>query len=178
VAAWLSRAWPQSEVVDRRQTPSFGYRAVHIVVWDDGFPIEIQVRTRFQHAWANATEDLADRWGRGIRYGRDPDGVNQIQVAQRAEQLAHWLSVADGLASIEAHIDEKLRNAAQLVEDAKQDDVDKGVLAIQGETLKATFPRELRRLRMSIRRHTQALEPEVAELLSDHLNRLSYMVEL
>jgi ppGpp synthetase/RelA/SpoT-type nucleotidyltranferase len=56
-------------VIDRRLKPVQGYRAVHIVAFPDGFPIEVQVRTRLQHDWAELFEKLADVLGRGIRYG-------------------------------------------------------------------------------------------------------------
>jgi hypothetical protein len=65
------------KVVDRRVNPVQGYRAVHVIVFPDGIPIEIQIRTRRQHEWAELFEKLADRIGRGIRYGDPP---------------AHWLS--------------------------------------------------------------------------------------
>jgi putative GTP pyrophosphokinase len=38
-------------VVDRRQKPSHGYRAVHVIVRFGGKPIEVQVRTTLQHLW-------------------------------------------------------------------------------------------------------------------------------
>jgi ppGpp synthetase/RelA/SpoT-type nucleotidyltranferase len=60
------------KVIDRRENPSYGYRAVHVIVRLDSLPIEIQVRTDLQDLWAQITEKLADRWGRGIRYGEDP----------------------------------------------------------------------------------------------------------
>jgi ppGpp synthetase/RelA/SpoT-type nucleotidyltranferase len=68
------------KIVDRRAAPVHGYRAVHVVVFPDGIPIEVQVRTRRQHEWAELFEKLADRLGRGIRYGEPP---------------AHWLSEAE-----------------------------------------------------------------------------------
>lgn len=61
------------KVIDRRENPSYGYRAVHLVVRMESVPIEIQVRTTLQDIWAQITEKLADRWGRGIRYGEDPE---------------------------------------------------------------------------------------------------------
>jgi ppGpp synthetase/RelA/SpoT-type nucleotidyltranferase len=61
------------KVVDRRAEPMHGYRAVHAVVFPDGAPIEIQVRTRWQHQWAEFFEKLADLVGRGIRYGELPE---------------------------------------------------------------------------------------------------------
>lgn len=35
--------------------------------------MEIQLRTKLQHEWANLFEKLADRVGRGIRYGEPPE---------------------------------------------------------------------------------------------------------
>jgi len=64
---------PLPKLVDRRTHPSHGYRAVHVIVCVDGAPIEIQVRTKLQHEWADLFEKLADRVGRGIRYGEPPE---------------------------------------------------------------------------------------------------------
>ena len=60
------------KVVDRRDEPMHGYRAVHVIVFPEGAPIEIQVRTEWQHEWAEFFEKLADTVGRGIRYGEPP----------------------------------------------------------------------------------------------------------
>ncbi|MDO9355770.1 MAG: RelA/SpoT domain-containing protein [Solirubrobacteraceae bacterium] len=61
------------KVVDRRERPSSGYRAVHVVVFPERVPIEVQVRTALQHEWADLFEKLADFVGRGIRYGEPPE---------------------------------------------------------------------------------------------------------
>jgi hypothetical protein len=68
------------KVIDRRAHPSHGYRAVHVVAFPDGIPVEIQVRTRWQHEWAELFEKLADRVGRDIRYGAPP---------------RHWMTATD-----------------------------------------------------------------------------------
>jgi len=60
------------KVVDRRAEPTHGYSAVHVIVFPQGRPIEIQVRTPWQHEWAEMFEKLADRVGRNIRYGEPP----------------------------------------------------------------------------------------------------------
>ncbi|MDQ3786247.1 MAG: RelA/SpoT domain-containing protein, partial [Actinomycetota bacterium] len=61
------------KLVDRRFEGVRGYRAIHVIVTVDGRPVEIQIRTRLQHQWANLFEKLADIVGRGIRYGEPPD---------------------------------------------------------------------------------------------------------
>jgi ppGpp synthetase/RelA/SpoT-type nucleotidyltranferase len=60
------------KTVDRRAEPMHGYRAVHVIVFPDDVPVEIQVRTELQHEWAEFFEKLADLMGRGIRYGDAP----------------------------------------------------------------------------------------------------------
>ena len=44
------------KVVDRRADPVQGSRAVHVIAFPGGVPVEVQVRTRLQHAWATAVE--------------------------------------------------------------------------------------------------------------------------
>lgn len=71
------------KIVDRRINPSYGYRAVHVIVSLDGVTIEIQVRTLMEHVWADLTERLADRLGRQMRYGQPPTpppGMSQEQA--------------------------------------------------------------------------------------------------
>lgn len=68
---------------NRRLEPSYGYRAVHVLVCVDDVNIEIQIRTFAQHVWANLMERLADRLGRQIRYGEPPvapPGTSQPRV--------------------------------------------------------------------------------------------------
>ncbi len=73
VVQGIRRLWPDAKVEDRRLNPSCGYRAVHLVVKEQGFKVEVQVRTQLQHDWAQAMERLADGWGRQIRYGGEPN---------------------------------------------------------------------------------------------------------
>lgn len=60
------------KVIDRRESPVNGYRAVHVVVFLESVPVEIQVRTRLQHEWAELFEKLADIVGRDVRDGEPP----------------------------------------------------------------------------------------------------------
>jgi hypothetical protein len=75
------------KVIDRRVAPMHGYSAVHVIVFPEDAPIEIQVRTEWQHEWAELFEKLADLVGRGIRYGeapqkwRTPAAVDIVELA-------------------------------------------------------------------------------------------------
>jgi ppGpp synthetase/RelA/SpoT-type nucleotidyltranferase len=71
----LQVVFPDVRVIDLRDREDNPYRAVHVIADVDDCPVEIQVRTRLQHAWADVFERLADATDRRIRYGaipRDP----------------------------------------------------------------------------------------------------------
>jgi ppGpp synthetase/RelA/SpoT-type nucleotidyltranferase len=91
IVAKLGEVFPKKRVVDRRLKPSFGYRAVHIVVEVAGRPIEIQVRTELQHRWAMASENLSDALDPRIKYGGGGD-INELllqvsTVIQQTEDI-------------------------------------------------------------------------------------------
>ncbi len=65
----LLSIFPGAQLDDRRQKPSYGYRAVHVIPFVDGQPIEIQVRSRYQDLWAELSEKLADLYGSDVKYG-------------------------------------------------------------------------------------------------------------
>lgn len=61
------------KLIDRRAEPQAGYRALHAALILAGLPVEVQIRTKLQHLWAEVFERVADQWGRQIRYGGSPD---------------------------------------------------------------------------------------------------------
>ncbi len=65
----LARVFPTATVVDRRTSPSHGYRAVHVIVEVQGRPIEVQLRTSLQHLWAELSEKCSDVFDPAIKYG-------------------------------------------------------------------------------------------------------------
>jgi ppGpp synthetase/RelA/SpoT-type nucleotidyltranferase len=79
-AALLSierRAAPHYEVVrvtDYRRggRQLTGYRAVHVILRRDGFLVELQLRTRRQHGWAEAVERAANRTEHKLKDGDGP----------------------------------------------------------------------------------------------------------
>jgi putative GTP pyrophosphokinase len=100
------------QVSDRHVHSSHGSRAVHVIVRPSRLPIEIQVRTRLQHLWAELSEKFADRFGIEVKYG---GGDAHLQVnLQTASNLirgqeageADILTVSESLPTIESKLDE------------------------------------------------------------------------
>lgn len=70
--ATLRRLFPDAKTQDRREDPSHGYRAVHIIVRTLNMAVEIQVRTQLQDLWAQLSERLSDLLHPGLKYGVGP----------------------------------------------------------------------------------------------------------
>ena len=77
VVSRLATMFP-STTMDRRDRPSHGYRAVHIIVRPKKRPIEIQIRTVLQHRWAELSEKAADTFGIDIKYGGGHKTVREV----------------------------------------------------------------------------------------------------
>jgi ppGpp synthetase/RelA/SpoT-type nucleotidyltranferase len=90
---------------DRRTNPSHGYRALHLVVYVEKVPVEIQIRSELQDSWAQIVERLADAWGRGIRYGDDPDdfdsAVRPGSTATRRDVVSLLMRFSEVIAQVE-----------------------------------------------------------------------------
>ncbi|HEY0956148.1 MAG TPA: RelA/SpoT domain-containing protein [Roseateles sp.] len=65
----LMQRFAQYKLVDRVSKPSHGYRALHLVVREQGRWVEVQVRTELEHLWAQLCELVADRVGLDFKYG-------------------------------------------------------------------------------------------------------------
>lgn len=76
----LGRLFEKTSIVDRRQKPSHGYRAVHVIVTHLGKMVEIQVRTEFQHLWAEFSEKASDVMGSEIKYGGGDKETRKLLV--------------------------------------------------------------------------------------------------
>lgn len=107
--------------IDRRDSPSSGYRAVHVIVHCGAVPVEVQARTRLQHRWAQTFERIADNWGRGIRYGGLPDdperdvriGSSRITRAGLVDLLHGYSAQIDTVESAQVELS-TLRTALEL----------------------------------------------------------------
>lgn len=85
----LIRLFEKVTVVDRRERPSHGYRAVHVIVERDGKLIEIQVRTSLQQAWAQVSEKLSDIVDPSIKYGVGDEEVLLI-LARMSDRIMQY----------------------------------------------------------------------------------------
>jgi len=70
--------FPAAIVIDRRLQPSYGYRAVHVVVVSDRASIEVQIRTALQHLWAEMSEKVSDIEDKAIKYGGGPASTQEL----------------------------------------------------------------------------------------------------
>ncbi len=65
----LKKLFENITIADRRENPSHGYRAVHVIVRCQEKLIEIQIRTALQHLWAELSEKYSDVLDPAIKYG-------------------------------------------------------------------------------------------------------------
>lgn len=64
---------------DYRDRDRNGYRAVHLTLRaSDGNLVELQVRTRIQHGWAQLTERAAAIAGTEVKYGGGPNDIRVL----------------------------------------------------------------------------------------------------
>lgn len=94
-AGW-SIAHEDDYIADPKAT---GYRAVHLVVIRDATPVEIQLRTTWQQAWAAAVERLDLRYGLALKDGRGPEPLGRFmeRVAYARDLQGRGIALAPGL---------------------------------------------------------------------------------
>ncbi len=94
VAARLRKNWRNRLAAEYdyvREPKESGYRAIHLVVVQDGRRLEIQLRTPWQDMWAQSAEEDTARLGLGLKFGLGPDDLREYYrlmgevMAARAE---------------------------------------------------------------------------------------------
>ncbi len=100
--AFLQTVFPGASVIDRRDNPSYGYRAVHIIAEISGKPIEIQVRTSLQHLWAELSEKSSDVLDPTIKYGGGPDSWRNF-LTESSEAVASYEEFEKAVAELLEH---------------------------------------------------------------------------
>lgn len=120
----LTSLFKHTTVNDRREKPSHGYRAVHVIVNSRGKLIEIQVRTELQHLWAELSEKLSDVKDPAIKYGGgDEDFQRMLTVASTAATQLESLEtqLADGPAEFQEQMSLLKQNMLNLFRDIIED---------------------------------------------------------
>jgi hypothetical protein len=113
ISGAIRQLWPNAQVIDRRSSPSHGYRAVHLVPKIDGRAVEIQVRTMFQDTWAQLMESIGDAWGREVRYGGEPEDpahpVTSDAETTRGQLVEAWKAQSELLHQLAVNENELAR---------------------------------------------------------------------
>jgi len=134
LVARIVEFFPGAQVTDRRAVPSHGYRAVHVIVMVNQRLVEIQVRTTLQDLWAQVVERLADRWGRGIRYG-DPPNNPDTEVGggfTRRMMLKELMRLSE--------VNNSLELVAVKLEEAGAVSVEAGAVSVEARALAESLP--------------------------------------
>lgn len=120
VRSEVLRLFPDAAVDDRRERPSSGYRAVHVIVKADGKMVEIQIRTQLQQLWAEVSEKASDRYGLDIKYGGGPDWL-KLQLHDLSETV-HNYEIREGLAElIEGAVQQQGGSLLQAFQEARNE---------------------------------------------------------
>lgn len=129
LASRIARLFDAPKIINRRDDPRSGYRAIHVRVSLESRLVEVQVRTQLQNAWAQTYEALGDVWGRQIRYGEPPDDADRPvpgdgsrgefirQVLKVSDLIAEHESTINRLVDLEVELDEKLEPSADEPDD-------------------------------------------------------------
>lgn len=115
----LKSVFDRTEIDDRREHPSHGYRAVHVIVIESGKLVEVQVRTSLQHLWAVISEKLAGTVDINIKYGQGDRDTILILNKMSQKITEHELAEASHLkimASDDLDPDEEHREGPKLYE--------------------------------------------------------------
>lgn len=122
----------KATLVDRRKNPSHGYRAIHVIVRDADKLVEVQVRTKLQHLWAEQSEKLSDVVHPGIKYGTGDErlvrvllktsGIIAEEEDRETELVRLQTEVSDLLSEgkLEPGVETRLISLQKQVEEAQQ----------------------------------------------------------
>jgi ppGpp synthetase/RelA/SpoT-type nucleotidyltranferase len=110
----LTRAFSKVTLVDRREKPTHGYRAVHVIIELLDRSVEVQVRTELQHTWAELSEKLSDLVDASIKYGGGPTHVKDSLLKSSSalgsvEQAERLLAEASRIMDEEQETEETRR---------------------------------------------------------------------
>lgn len=124
----LGKLFQRVTVVDRRQKPSHGYRAVHVIPGIRDTPVEVQVRTDLQHHWAELSEKLSDLIDPSIKYGGGSESLREALLSSSAT-IASIERVEVGVAKLEVRASEEGHDLQAEINELRADLQTAGVMA-------------------------------------------------
>lgn len=139
----LGKLFDDVTIVDRREQPSHGYRAVHLIVKIANKLVEIQVRTKLQHLWAEQSEKLSDIIDPTIKYGGGDEKIRAVLtlssdgVARHEYVEADLRNVQTQLSRIMVQVGSKAdKKETAAVLQKRIEDIQREVIAIRQELTK------------------------------------------
>ncbi len=170
LVALLKTDFPGAILIDRRDHPSHGYRAVHIITEISGKPIEIQVRSSLQHLWAEVSEKSSDVLDPTIKYGGGSDSRRDVLTkSSRAvaifEEWEKEYAVAVAAKEVEDATHEKFKN---VVAELREHHVPDRELQEMQRKLEDSTRKMLRREQkhQEMLGESEGLRKEIADLLT------------
>jgi ppGpp synthetase/RelA/SpoT-type nucleotidyltranferase len=93
----------ERDIHDLRSGEHAGYRGVHVLLKLPAGRVEVQVRTLLQSLWANWFEQIADKYGREIRY---EEPLKELPPGTDPAEVQRWVDVMQNgskqIATVEA----------------------------------------------------------------------------
>lgn len=138
--------------INRIADPRVGYRAIHLAVNLGITRVEIQIRTKLQHAWAEAMERLGDLAGRDVRY---IEGFQFAHLLEPARFIAFRLR--NSLLYLSEIIDEYELVVMRIADSFQRSEMDQSVLMLARVRMRLALKREIVALSESHKREFDRL---------------------
>ncbi|MBV9211745.1 MAG: hypothetical protein JOZ52_13985 [Acidobacteria bacterium] len=133
----LKSLFERTVIIDRRQQPSHGYRAIHVIASCQDKLVEVQVRTMLQQLWAELSEKYSEI-DPAIKYGGGDEVIRKdltdasfsvaeqesIEITFADKQILvkykdDTMSIQDLLASMRQELFKQLRESIDRIEKIK-----------------------------------------------------------
>lgn len=154
----LSPSFELKRVTDYREKgrDETGYRGAHLILERDGKTLELQVRSRVQHYWAESIERSSIIYGHHLKEqeghpkvinyfkslsdifyeiesGRDPDARNKVQLDRQREEAQEIIYASDKHRIFDSYVNEDVIQTLKSVEGGSGD-IDNWIIVFDWKT--------------------------------------------